>query len=521
MRTAAHRILDLSLLAAALAVAVFTLYLCWTGYSAAPFADGWAVLFSYADAGFHVTPGWLLGFHNEHRPLFARLPILADLLWAGGGSLIPFGLIILAQSAQALLLWWIAGKQPWFEERHRVTMMAWAVFCCFSFAQIENFVWAFQIAFVLNFVFATAAWVGLALQKERQSPYWSALVFLGGFGAPLCLASGLLVWWIAVAMAIAIRLPRKWIAIYAFAGAVTSLLYAQGYSRPANHMGPLQALQRPADLAQYVAIYLGYSWKQWSVVLGELLAAGATLLLGVRVVGLFRTEPRNPWEAAPAAVMLFAWGTGFLCALGRLNFGLEQAQSSRYQTPALLFWYAAALLAFAALSRYSIHWTAGLSTILFVTMALTFKEMPSVLDGIRARRSAADETEAAWVSGVSDERLFAWNQLRLHAPYRERRLGLFSVSPGSEMGTIVNAGRIQDACEGHFDRDAAFFHPQWPGIRLRSSASVNRFIVVGADGRVVGVGVHNVAYAAVKNPSETVTVYGLLSGGKLCSVPAR
>jgi hypothetical protein len=35
----------------------------------------------------------------------------------------------------------------------------------------------------------------------------------------------------------------------------------------------------------------------------------------------------------------FLLSTAFLTALGRVDFGLEQASASRYQTPAMLFWW--------------------------------------------------------------------------------------------------------------------------------------------------------------------------------------
>ena len=43
-----------------------------------------------------------------------------------------------------------------------------------------------------------------------------------------------------------------------------------------------------------------------------------------------------------AALMV---GVAFLTALGRLKFGLDQALSSRYATPMLLFWLSLAMLA--------------------------------------------------------------------------------------------------------------------------------------------------------------------------------
>ena len=524
-------LLNCALLTVALAVVVLCGRLFLEGYSHILFADSWVVLMDFKAANFQVTPAQLLGFHSEHRPLFARLPILADTLWAGGRGYVPFTLIFLTQAAHAWLLTFIARKQTWFQISQLPLVVALAVFCCFSPAQMENFIWSFQTAFVLNFFFATAGAAAVAAQKENQSPKWIAAVFICACGAPLCLASGVFVWWIVIAMSIALRLPRKWIVIYTAAAVLTMLLYVQGYKQPPGHNSPLDALRQPLGVLHYIAYFLGASWKWWTMGFGELLALAASVLLGFRIVSFIRARPTNPWEMVPLAVMLFSLGTGFLAALGRLNFGLDQAGSSRYQTPALLFWFMTALLVLQVLSKQAESVRLAFAGFVLLAMLSVFPASTGAFALVRDRRMGWEQAEAAWVSGVQDTNvinaMIAGNQLELYWPYRERHLGLFSVEPGAELGTIVSGDRIQGSnyCAGQFSRDAYFLGKEWPGIRLRGNAHlssdltpIREFITTTLDRRVVGVGVDGVVYASVKTEKEPLIVYGLLDHGKVCAV---
>ena len=153
---------------------------------------------------------------------------------------------------------------------------------------------------------------------------------------------------------------------------------------------------------------------------------------------------------------------------------------------------------------------------------------------MRARRISWDAAYAAWVSGVEDmptlNALFAGNQLPLRLPYRERRLGPFASSPGSEVGSSLQARRIQssDTCDGLFAREGVSTSAEWPGIRLRGHAwlhgdsartPIHRFLATTPDLRVIGVGLGEAVFASMTNPLDPVLIYGMLDYGKVCSIP--
>ena len=528
-----QRSLDCALLIVAASAALLTVVIFLRGYHSTLYADSWSVLMSYQSSGYRVTAQALFGFHNEHRPLFARIPILLDMWLDGGRSWIPFGTIFLVQAAHAWLLWRIAARQTWFENRYRALIISLAVFCCFYFSQMENFLWAFQTAFVLGPLFATGAVAAVAAQKEagQKTGKWAAMVVLCSLGAPLCMASGVFVWWLVVAVAIGVRLPWKWIVGYAAAGAVTMAAYLYGYVRPAWHNNPLDAVRKPFEILAYAGRLLGSSWRWWPLELGEALCAGALVLLAIQLIAFVRTGRKNPWEAVPLAVMIFSAGTALLTALGRLSFGMKQAEQSRYQTPALLFWFMAALLMMGILRKYDGRWSVAFAVFGLVSMIWSFAGASKKLVDVQQERVQFEIAGAAWLSGVADVDAMKWmisgDQLPLGAALRERHFGPFSVPPGSELGKPLPIARIQlgSYCEGRFRREASFFETQWPGIRLRGwarrtsdGAPITRFLATTVDRRIVGVGVEGIAFAAVKSASEQIVVFGLPGDGKACAI---
>ncbi|HEY3742687.1 MAG TPA: hypothetical protein VGL53_22730 [Bryobacteraceae bacterium] len=553
MAQAIEQPLNYALLAVAFAVTVFTATCCVLAYSPTPVLDSWEVLVGYNAYNFHTSIDSLVYFHNEHRPLFARVVMLTDMLHLGGKSYLTYGCIFLTQACHAFLLWTIARKQTWIERRDWAITGALAIYCCFSPAQIENLGWPFQIAFVLPFFLGTAAICAVATQKERPAWQWGLAVIVLASSAPLGLASGTLVWWIVVAMAVAVRLSWKWISIYCAAALATSYAYFHNFPKLPYHTDPLEAIRRPLEIAYYVVMYLGNSWKlwaygasweHWSHGVGEWLAAAALALLAFHLIRFIRARiapadspaarGANPWEAAVLAVMLLSTGTASVTALGRMNFGVDQAAASRYQTPALLFWFMAGVLVLGMLPK-NVAWAKPVFAVLLLAgMLASFQGTHLALDSSRARKAELNIAGSAWASGVEDmdamKSVTVFNYLSLRQPYLERHLSLFSISPFSNIGQRLDPSRIEfgNACLGRFERDKYFSSAEFPGIRLKGWAKrssdgevVDQFLSTTPDGRVVGVGAAGVVYAGVKNASDPVIVYGLLGHNKVCAISTQ
>lgn len=532
------RLLDYLLVSVALAVLAFTCYAFSVSYFPAPFADSYNVFQTLSAAGYRITLPSLIKFHSEHRPLFARLPIIVDLLWFGGANWLPFALIFLIQAAQTGILVAISRRQSWFDpKRDKLWILALAIFVAFSPAQMENFLWVFQVAFLLNFAFVAVALASVAWTKEKPG-FWPALATcVCAFGAPLCLASGVLVWGAVILAAVLIRLPWKWIAGYCAAILLTVVLYFQGYTTPRYHSDPLQSIQSPLTVLHYVVYYFGASWKWWTIEFGELLAIAVVIFLGWRLLSAARRTPMNPWDVVPLASMVFLLAGALITGLGRLRFGLEQAGSSRYQTASLLFWFMAALIVYPELLNRSPRWRIAFPVALLVAMTSLFAALPGTLDKLNHIRQICDAAQAAWVSGVPDTKTIVGtlfvdpNETR--DELLERRLGAFASGPGAEIGKLIATGRIQPplACRGTFVREELFDNGKHRGIRMGGSGvrvspdsgqtkPIRWYLITDEEHRVVGIGSETALYAG--GPGITMTtpllVYGILDNDELCPI---
>jgi hypothetical protein len=220
----------------------------------------------------------------------------------------------------------------------------------FSWVQQDNLIWAFQSQFFL------AQWVPLvalyllarALPESPASARWFAAACAAGVASVGTMASGILALPLMTAYALLVRMPWRRVGMLAGLSVLCLAAYFHGYETPGGHGSARDLVTRePALLAQYVLLYLGspvwYALVRWTDDAAFVAqVAGALLLVftGVRAA----TVLRSPRAHGVSLAMLFFVGyilaTALGTAAGRLVFGLIQATSSRYTTPALMAWLA-------------------------------------------------------------------------------------------------------------------------------------------------------------------------------------
>jgi hypothetical protein len=89
-----------------------------------------------------------------------------------------------------------------------------------------------------------------------------------------------------------------------------------------------------------------------------------------------------------ALMVGFLLATGSLTARGRVNFGLDQALSSRYQTPAMLFWWTlvAAVVAMWMTADRPARFV-PIAALAAVSMLIATTSFPAILDECMGRRA--------------------------------------------------------------------------------------------------------------------------------------
>ncbi len=338
----------LVILVAGLATAVFCPVLMKMAFTPTPHVDQWAILNDISAGEKWYSVAWLWKQHNEHRIPLLRLALYADLHFFGGHGVLLYVLMFVTLLAQWLMWSAFLRKAAGLSALVSLSIIGFFGFCFFCPNQYQNFYSAIQWTFIAEFFFASAAFIALAWFAGNLRP-WTAvcLASAAAFLAEGSLASGVFTWPILCLESFAMPLRRRHRFVLAGIGAFAMTLYLYNYWQPPYHSNPLQTIQQPWPVLQYLITYIGFSLSAYFVQSG-FAAVVVSAAAFAAVVFLIRRRETHVAGVAIAASMIFVWLTGGLMALGRLKLGIAQAEDSRYQTPVMLYWgcaFAALLIA--------------------------------------------------------------------------------------------------------------------------------------------------------------------------------
>ena len=499
-----------------------------TSHSLVPFWDEWTEIDAIVTAPHHQVPlSWLWSQHNEHRVVFYRLLLLADIHLFHGKHWISFWSVLVVQVLFLLCLAWMLHFCGVRGTLWRA-IMGLGAFALFAPAQWENFRWAFQISFLLPgffLILALSAILQYQRSVEQLRPRWIylALSISAAVAATYSNANGILLWPLLLLVAIALVPRFEVIASYVGCGIVFIALYLHHYVSPSAHSSPLDSLRHPLWICEYIAEYLGATHILWGVRIRHLFAISSGLFgllaaLTVVVTVLWRRK-RQPLQLALVSLMFFAVATAFLTALGRLNFGLEQAFSSRYQTFNLLFWFSTVSLVLLLVDTVNSFVRTLILAAMSAAMLLALATFPVALKACRTRTQQAEAAATALLSGVPDgdamEALYAepivvWRDTDY---FRQQHLFMFSDVKNRQLGQSLSstyrslppqrcegqATTVQQLLPGELLGDTdmrAFGISGWATDRI-SRAPVPRLVFV-SDDKIVGYGASIGRFSAAK-----------------------
>ena len=301
----------------------------WTQTAAVPFWDEWETvdLLYEAEQG---TLGWthFWAFHNEHRLVLPRLISLGliELTHWNRQWAMTFDLG-LALAAGAALLWCV--RRTLGSWRWSLALAPLLALSFFSFTQYENWLWPFQITFVLTVVGASACM--LALARERVTHARFAFALLGALVSSLSSLAGLMVW--PAFFPVAARLGRRYALLWIGAALLVGIPYFAGFPSRASTDTPL------LDIVRYGLAYLGAPPGAYNASTAQIFAAGSLLVIALNLFAAWRVgvdlRPVAPWSG----LGLFALACAAITALGRgPALGVRQALSSRYHAFSGLWW---------------------------------------------------------------------------------------------------------------------------------------------------------------------------------------
>ena len=538
-------------------------YLTKTAYSIVPMWDDWKLLDGYIHQP-HL--GWIWEQLNEHRIIFYKLLLIAELRFFRGSGWPAFIVIYCCQISSCLLFGYMLRKFGGFKGPLWAACFGLALYTYFCPCQWENFALGIQVSFLLVSVWMMIALVGVLLQSQRivsgQPGGRGILIIslLAAAGATFCGANGMVVWIVALLAALFARLPWRRVAWYLVGMAVVSPLYFIGYHSPATHASPVATLRQPVGVLEYMeklfgGVILPNSRLDWALQVGQL-ALGFSLFLLARFV--IRRGRNNLLEIGLASITIYSLATGFLTALGRLILGTDSAFTTRYQAFSLQFWLAISVWTIFILAQQRA--TKSLSALLVASATLLASSIGLYQPVLEVARAWAFERRESpgllLIANIRDDNIVKTMMFRIpemvwgDADYlRARHLSLFSTPISGQIGmnltptySLVSA----DKCGGYVGKVSSV-GTRAEGLKLEGwtvdrlgNYPVKRMLFAAGE-RIVGFGVLGVArpdvatalhsnhafrsgwvgYAKVPEGTKTLDVYGILdsSGEKdICPV---
>ena len=485
-------LLLVAMMAVAVSVAIVasTLYIVFHDYVRLPHGDEWDMIAHWHEKWRDTDSSWwhLFDQHNEHRIAVPRLIFFSDLKWFEGSGIFTLGCLISIQLFHSIFLCALVCKSLRFKLVASLITGGLVVLLMFSVLQIRNLVWGFQLQFVGVFALSTLAFFSLLQQtptrthpNSRISELPFALGIMFSVGATFTMANGLLTWPIGLLIGAQQRWPLRKFFFFLACGCITWFGYFHNFEFNPGHANPWKALESTWVLIQYVATYIGRPilpfWQGYTIGIGM-----AGILITTTSVILFIFDKDNALFDSKAsrtllAVSTFILLTAIITALGRIEFGLQQATSSRYVTPAVIYWISSITILLTIQLKNSrmkaaLRHLSGFLIFSAIASAITYQfKVPEIAEHLARTRMAA---ASSLLAGVYDESTIHHIHPRPRQVMdkigilQEERLSLFSIDAATLVGQPLNARLVMASgnhCTGHID-EVKMVKSDKNGIRL-------------------------------------------------------
>ena len=295
--------------------------------------DGAATLFEKMADG-TLGFGDFFAQHNEHRIFFPRL------IFFGLGRLTHWNVqaelwVIWLLALLCLFNIWQVARQT--SSRHMFWLLFAASALLFSPLAVANFLWGFQIGFLLPLTCITAGIWAAYLRHPVNFLVAMLLCTICTFS----IASGFSSWLVTAPLLLFAQAQssasRKWWIVWFSLFSLELLAYFWGYKNPPNHPPPWWFLFHPLTASQYILLFVGGPFTFGTNLPPDLLglATGALLLVMLLIAGRYVWSKRSDrsllGDALPWLMLAMVTTTSaILIMIGRAGFGPGQARASRY-----------------------------------------------------------------------------------------------------------------------------------------------------------------------------------------------
>ncbi len=531
----------------ALIVCATTTYGIVKAYSSVPCYDAWDGSINFYR---QVTDGNFIAWwapHNEHRVVLPRLLLWADLHWLGGTDVMPLVVDALAVVGAAWTFWKmsLANRPGIVRSRHAafgLCVLAWLAL----WMQKENLTSGFQSGFLL--AFCVPLWAFRLLDEASRGP---RLRFVGacvlGVAAAGTMINGVITLPLMTLQALLTSQSWRRCLILSGLSVVIATAYFYGLAVTAEHLHRSRwGLDDLVSVIQYTVYYLGspahFLLKEGIVGRFGAATAGSMLIVLAVVAAVRNARSRQPDDTAFALLIfiLYVMVAALLTAWGRIGFGVDQAFSSRYTTPALMAW--AALFALyrrsstAPLARWK-HGARIVAVLLALLMIRLQTEATKPQDVARFGQKLGALALALQVNDAEAiHRIYprAQRALEIAAAASARNLSVFNRFPwkgaSTAIGGLDQAPPASVRCEGAIDRieviedDPRYLRITGWLIDPSSRSSPGRIEIVDPSNTVVGIAIGRRprdSTGATSPKGPTAGFAGYLRVGEVTTVTLR
>lgn len=464
----------LAALAALVATAFVVLAITGTArmYTPVPFWDMWG-----ATMGFYMAisdgASWLWwAQHNEHRIILSRLLFWLDYEFFAGLSIFLLIMNHVLVAAAVMLFWRMSNERLHSMDASRTTrffigcfFIAWL----YQWMQHENLAWAFQSQFFLAQLLPLCAfyWLHRTATCNNTNTNFVVACFWGIASAG-AMANGILALPLMALYALIIRMRLWRVLLLAALSVIMLSLYFYNYQSPPHHGSTVDTLlQQPVEVVQFVLLYLGSPFFNLfgRGDLGNIIAMLSTCVMAAIALTFLYQGIRSPRHNTLTLALVFGIaylaGTALGTASGRVSFGVLQAVSYRYTTPALMAWSCVLVLGLPRLLQLGSRFPRLSSVVLAATLVMMLNLQWQAakpqhqlvfnrkLAGLALTLEIQDEAQIRQVFEMTP------GLLRTVEVAESRQLGMFAIPPWrglkSAMGdTAVSNGLPQ--CAGHVDQ---------------------------------------------------------------------
>jgi len=394
-------------------------------YVPIPWADAWDTWRLFVVVGERYSAQLMFYEHVDHRITVPRLFFMIDHYLFQARNVFVLVSSFVLQLIHAVLIGRIgvrSGIRGW----PAVLISAGVVASMFSAQQFDNFTLAFQIQFICVYLFATLALALLAqasitMQDAHSGTVvncsWVLLACLAATAATYSMGNGILVWGVLGVLALVLALPRVWVLVLLGCAALVATAYFRGY-QPSGVAKPWESTRAFSRFAIFAGTFIGSPVDQigtdvlkMSGVTSDsdlgalerdrvLLACAMGLVGDLLVIGLwissFRRRGWNVWQLVLLYNCLFIVATSVVVALGRMSGPrLSEAMTSRYTTPAYVFWSLLLVLLYSRFHRapdarpfqmMAVNWALCITILLAIAIyqpekfEFAHKRAPGVMD---------------------------------------------------------------------------------------------------------------------------------------------